>query len=56
MRALIDFCVNNWDILASIITAILAAVVGITKLTPTPKDDEIAKKVQAEWEKVSKRK
>ena len=56
MRTLIDFCVNNWDILAGIITAILAAVVGITKLTPTAKDDEIAKKVQAEWEKVSKRK
>lgn len=40
-----NWVVENWDILVGLSSAVLALATGITKLTPSPKDDEIVKKI-----------
>ena len=40
-----DWIVANWDVLVGLVGGVLALATGITKLTPSPKDDEVVKKI-----------
>lgn len=37
--------IENWDVLVGLVGGVLALATGITKLTPSPKDDEVVKKI-----------
>lgn len=40
-----DWITENWDTLVAIVTAGLALASLITRLTPTPKDDEFVRRL-----------
>lgn len=47
MAQVIQWVVANWGLLAGLITGLLAVASIVTALTPTPKDDEVVRKIAA---------
>lgn len=44
--------VENWEVLAGIITGLLGVAYGIAKLTKTKKDDEAVEQISEVWDEV----
>jgi hypothetical protein len=45
MMQVISFITSNWGMLTSILAALLTAASLITRMTDTPKDDQVVKKI-----------
>lgn len=47
MASVVQWIVANWATLVGILTGLLSLASLVTALTPTPKDDEVVRKVMA---------
>ncbi len=41
--------IENWDSVVAVVAGIITVASGVTKMTASPKDDEILKKIVSFW-------
>lgn len=45
--SVIAFILAHWDVILAVVSALLTVASLVTKLTPSPKDDEVVRKIMA---------